>query len=271
MYADVAASAQRRYRPVSEFASRLRGSAHHRDRHARGACAARRAACAGGERRGARCACTRACSACSSLDFTLQDRPANSGRRHAHRVVALAHVPGPAPRRAAQPRTPRCRARATLLARDGSVLAESAAHRSAEPADAREATRNSPLGDVADAVARHASGLFRRHAARRSKNRASSAQAIVGLSGLELALDERLRGTPGGELLAGSASARLRGAARGARRSARRSPQRCSARPSPRSAASSAGSSRCSPPPARSSPSPASASTACSRPARRSR
>ena len=97
--------------------------------------------------------------------------------------------------------------RATLLARDGSVLAESSPG-DAEEAQTGEASRNSPLGDSASAVVgtvgplpASASSLARR---RSLEEQGVPSDAIVGLSGLELALDERLRGVPGGELLAGS-------------------------------------------------------------------
>jgi peptidoglycan glycosyltransferase len=91
--------------------------------------------------------------------------------------------------------------RATLLARDGSVLAESPP--GADPVGAGEATRTSPLGSAAESVV----GSVGPAPAARSQ--ALEAQGIppeasVGLSGLELAFDERLRGTPGGELLAGT-------------------------------------------------------------------
>lgn len=88
--------------------------------------------------------------------------------------------------------------RATLLASDGSVLAESAGEAGSS---ASEGTRSSPLGTVADAV------LGTVGPVPASRRRALEAQgvppgAIVGVSGLELALDDRLRGTPGGQLLA---------------------------------------------------------------------
>ncbi|HSZ14532.1 MAG TPA: penicillin-binding transpeptidase domain-containing protein [Solirubrobacteraceae bacterium] len=91
--------------------------------------------------------------------------------------------------------------RAPLLARDGSVLAEAA------PGDVTDApaesTRDSPLGSIADSVLGTVGPIpvARRQAL---EEQGLPAQAIVGLSGLELALDSRLRGTPGGELLAGS-------------------------------------------------------------------
>jgi peptidoglycan glycosyltransferase len=91
--------------------------------------------------------------------------------------------------------------RAALLARDGSVLAEAAPGAVVDaPA---ESNRDSPLGDVADAVLGTVGPV---PAARRQalEEQGVPPQAIVGLSGLELALDDRLRGTPGGALLAGA-------------------------------------------------------------------
>jgi penicillin-binding protein A len=84
--------------------------------------------------------------------------------------------------------------RATLLARDGSVLAEGAATAAGQ--------RSSPLGGIASAVVGSVGPL---PATRRSTLQAEGvpADAIVGTSGIEQALDDRLRGTPGGELLAG--------------------------------------------------------------------
>jgi hypothetical protein len=84
--------------------------------------------------------------------------------------------------------------RATLLARDGSVLAEGAATGAGQ--------RSSPLGEVASAVVGSVGPV---PAARRQALEAEGvpASAIVGVSGVERALDDRLRGTPGGELLAG--------------------------------------------------------------------
>jgi peptidoglycan glycosyltransferase len=98
-------------------------------------------------------------------------------------------------RRTALPR------RATLLARDGSVLAESP---EAGPGGTQPAglDRSSPLGEVASAVLGSVGPI---PAARRQALEAEGVppSAIVGVSGLERALDDRLRGTPGGELLAG--------------------------------------------------------------------
>jgi hypothetical protein len=84
--------------------------------------------------------------------------------------------------------------RATLLARDGSVLAEGPAT-SAGP-------RSSPLGESASAVIGEVGPI---PASRRPALEALGvpSDAIVGTSGLERALDSRLRGMPGGELLAG--------------------------------------------------------------------
>jgi peptidoglycan glycosyltransferase len=84
--------------------------------------------------------------------------------------------------------------RATLLAGDGSVLAES-------PPEG-QAGRSSPLGELASAVVGTVGAI---PSARRSQLEAEGvpADAEVGVSGLEEALDDRLRGAPGGELVAG--------------------------------------------------------------------
>jgi peptidoglycan glycosyltransferase len=84
--------------------------------------------------------------------------------------------------------------RAALEARNGSVLAEGPANAAGQ--------RSSPLGAAADDVVGEVGSIPT------SSRQALEAQgvpgnAIVGVSGLELAEDERLRGTPGGELLAG--------------------------------------------------------------------
>lgn len=83
--------------------------------------------------------------------------------------------------------------RAPLLARDGSVLAEGAA------SDAGQ--RSSPLGAAAGAVVGSVGPI---PSSRRTTLEAQGvpSEAIVGVSGLELAYDDRLRGIPGGELLA---------------------------------------------------------------------
>ncbi len=83
--------------------------------------------------------------------------------------------------------------RAALLAREGSVLAQG-------PATAA-GTRSSPLGAAASAIVGEVGPIPS------SRLQALEAEgvppnAIVGVSGLELAADARLRGTPGGELLA---------------------------------------------------------------------
>ena len=81
--------------------------------------------------------------------------------------------------------------RATLLARDGSVLAEGAAT-SAGP-------RSSPLGESASAVIGEVGPIpSSRRAALEAQGVPSD--AVVGTSGLEQALDAPLRGTPGGGL-----------------------------------------------------------------------
>jgi hypothetical protein len=84
--------------------------------------------------------------------------------------------------------------RAPLLARDGSVLAEGAA---------QAGQRNSPLGSVASAVLGSVGPI---PAVRRAALEAEGVppDGVVGVSGVERALDDRLRGTPGGELLAQS-------------------------------------------------------------------
>jgi peptidoglycan glycosyltransferase len=84
--------------------------------------------------------------------------------------------------------------RATLLARDGSVLAEGQA--------GAAGARNSPLGGTAAAVVGEVGPVPSSRVAE-MEAQGVPAQAIVGTSGLELALDERLRGKPGGQLLAG--------------------------------------------------------------------
>jgi peptidoglycan glycosyltransferase len=91
--------------------------------------------------------------------------------------------------------------RAPLLARDGSVLAESP-EGSAVASGSGETTRSSPLGEAADAVIGTVGPL---PSSRRVELEAEGvpSDALVGLSGLERAFDRRLRGTPGGVLLAG--------------------------------------------------------------------
>jgi penicillin-binding protein A len=90
--------------------------------------------------------------------------------------------------------------RATLLSRDGSVLAESPGLTSSEGQSAALA-RTSPLGVVADAVL---GTLGQAPADRRAALEAEGVEpgASVGLTGLERALEPSLRGAPGGELIA---------------------------------------------------------------------
>lgn len=87
--------------------------------------------------------------------------------------------------------------RATLLARDGAVLAES-------PPEGQSGSRNTPLGALGTAVVGELGSI---PASRRNalEGEGVPGDAEVGVSGLEGSLDDRLRGTPGGELLAGSA------------------------------------------------------------------
>jgi peptidoglycan glycosyltransferase len=134
-----------------------------------------------------------------SLDFTL--RTVNEGtlgtRIAWSRSLAF---PGlrPGELLSRDTRLPR---RATLLARDGSVLAESPT--GPDPVVSAETTRDSPLGNVGEAVV---GAVGPAPVARRQELDAQGVpyDASVGLSGLELAFDDRLRGTAGGELMAGS-------------------------------------------------------------------
>ena len=89
--------------------------------------------------------------------------------------------------------------RAALLARDGSVLAETPS--TAVGSEAQQ--RVSPLGELGAAVL---GGVGAVPAERLAELEAQGvpARGPVGLSGVELALDSRLRGKPGGELLAGA-------------------------------------------------------------------
>jgi peptidoglycan glycosyltransferase len=84
--------------------------------------------------------------------------------------------------------------RAALLARDGTVLAEGQS--------TGAGVRESPLGAAAAAVVGEVGPVPQQHVGE-LEAQGVPAQAIVGTSGLELALDDRLRGRPGGELLAG--------------------------------------------------------------------
>jgi penicillin-binding protein A len=86
--------------------------------------------------------------------------------------------------------------RATLLARDGSVLAEGAATEAGR--------RDSPLGAVAGAALGEV-GTVPAARTHQLEAEGAPASAIVGVSGIERALDGSLRGAPGGELLAAGA------------------------------------------------------------------
>ena len=85
--------------------------------------------------------------------------------------------------------------RAALLARDGSVLGEGVAEQAGQ--------RDSPLGEAAGAALGEVGPVPADRAAQLEAEGVPS-DAIVGVSGAEEALDEHLRGRPGGELLAAS-------------------------------------------------------------------
>ena len=84
--------------------------------------------------------------------------------------------------------------RAKLLARDGTVLAEGSPEQAGP--------RDSPLGGSAGAVIGEV-GSIPSSERTSLESQGVPADALVGISGLERALDAQLRGTPGGELLAG--------------------------------------------------------------------
>jgi hypothetical protein len=84
--------------------------------------------------------------------------------------------------------------RAALLARDGSTLASGGATVAGQ--------RESPLGESAEGVVGEV-GPIPSSRLTALESEGVPTDALVGVSGLERALDERLRGTPGGELLAG--------------------------------------------------------------------
>ncbi len=84
--------------------------------------------------------------------------------------------------------------RAALLARDGSTLASGSASAAGQ--------RDSPLGASAEGVVGELGPIPSARVAA-LEGQGVPSDAFVGVSGLERALDGRLRGTPGGELLAG--------------------------------------------------------------------
>jgi peptidoglycan glycosyltransferase len=84
--------------------------------------------------------------------------------------------------------------RAALLARDGSMLASGSATAAGQ--------RESPLGAAAGGVVGEL-GPIPSSRLGTLESQGVPSDALVGVSGLERALDGRLRGTPGGELLAG--------------------------------------------------------------------
>lgn len=126
-----------------------------------------------------------------SLQYTLSTVSGAEGPRVAwSRSLAFPGLPPGAmlSRRISLPR------RATLLARDGSVLAESPPQ--------GQSGRSFPLGELAAAVVGEV-GPIPSSSLQALEAQGVPGDAEVGTSGLELALDARLRGKPGGELLAG--------------------------------------------------------------------
>jgi penicillin-binding protein A len=85
--------------------------------------------------------------------------------------------------------------RATLLTREGSVLGAGAASEAGQRDSPLGAVASAALGEVGPAPAARAAGL---------EAEGVPAHAIVGVGGAEEGLDARLRGVPGGELLARS-------------------------------------------------------------------
>jgi penicillin-binding protein A len=92
--------------------------------------------------------------------------------------------------------------RAALLARDGSVLAEGPSGAATAAPSSEAFVRSSPLGGTVEAVLGTVGPV---PPSRRLQLEAEGvpADGLVGTSGLELALDQRLRGRPGGQLRAG--------------------------------------------------------------------
>ncbi len=129
-----------------------------------------------------------------SLHYTLETISTEEGERIAW--TASDAFPGIPPGASLSRRTTLPR-RATLLARDGSVLAES-------PPEGQGGTREAPLGEYGGAVVGKVGPI---PSSRRAELEAEGVpgDAEVGVSGLERALDDELRGTPGGELEAGGA------------------------------------------------------------------
>ena len=188
MYADIDAQAQRELTP-SEFANFYRGALTTATIPATGMhVTGKPRSVAGGVEVPVRVQ-TRLFGALSS-DFTLPIQGSGSGTRIAwSRSLAFPGLRS-GERLSRHTTLPR---RATLLARDGTVLAEGAALEAGQ--------RASPLGSVATAVVGTVGPI---PAANLHTLEAEGvpADAIIGVSGLELALDSSLRGTPGGELLA---------------------------------------------------------------------
>ncbi len=189
MYADIDARAQREVTP-SQFASSYRSALTTATATPAGLRVTGKARGAGGGAVAVPVRVRTHLFGTLSSDFTLPMQGSGSGTR-----IAWSHslaFPGlrageRLTRRTTLPR------RATLLARDGTVLAEGAATEAGQ--------RPSPLGSFASAVVGTV-GPIPSGRLHELEAEGVPANAIVGVSGLELALDSSLRGTPGGELLA---------------------------------------------------------------------
>ena len=188
----------------------------------------RRAAPARAAAGGSRCPCASHAPVRHAGAATTRCTVAESAGERARRLVALAGVPRPARRRAADAAARRCRARATLLARDGSVLAEGPAGTRRQPAaEATRARRSAkPRGAVVGDVGPDPRRAPRRRWKPQGVPRDGAGRAQRPRAG---ARRSPARARPGGELLAGSAGARPSAAPRPAPRAAHeRSRRRCS-------------------------------------------
>ena len=227
MYSDLdAAIARERSRSRTSRASyATRRCARPRRSRARDGPRAQRSAAA---RTRCRCACARACSARCALPYRVSVSEGGEGARVAwSRSLAF---PGLRAGERLSRTHRRCRAARTVLARDGSVLAEA-------PADGRPApeaqTRVSPLGSVATAVLGSVGPMPAERARASSKRKAFPRTGRSARAASSSRSTTRLRGSAGRascspadrRVLASRAAGRAGGAHE-------RSPRRCSARPS---------------------------------------